>query len=501
MADAQPQVDYNWNSNYGRDGVVFCHLTDFCLTQVAPDGQSRSITSLLLANPGNAKQKYTLTGNLINKDGPCVKKPFRIPVTSYYIDVGNVGSIAMDDPLRGFWMVGEDEDVRYKLVYPSAPEYIPYARILDLATYSHLFGFYSHAHETGRCIRMTNFVLTNKDSGSKQTLILPKNTKTVSVLKGTITINPESLTGTGLDVFIGNTDKARCKQLPMQTYINSTYVVDFGDSTEPKTVPILWVEDLYKTWIKLEAPCHRDYRSDYNLAMSRTINNVEAYNWDADGNEVWRHVTNFRLTTLTGQLHDLEITAENSMFILWGDLQPPAGSACPPIPVKLYVNTFSVDTGTERHDVNMGIWMQEMKGSWYKLDLPAAPDYKETAAPVFTNATKFLELYDALFYQDEDGAKWCPSDEDESKGFLLKWPIKQIHQACNPKFDLKWVARNKDFVYKYLVNDFNLENSLDFIESVEALGNGKSFPHKDLYIDVLYLYLISFSLFYLQIST
>ncbi len=368
-------------------------------------------------------------------------------------------------------MVGEDEDVRYKLVYPSAPEYIPYARILDLSTYSHLFGFYSHAHETGRCIRMTNFALTNKDSGSKQTLILPKNTKTVSVLKGTIVINPESLAGTGLDVFIGNTDKARCKQLPMQTYINSTYVVDFGDSAEPKTVPILWVEDLYKTWIKLEAPCHRDYRSDYNLAMSRTINNVEAYNWDADGNEVWRHVTNFRLTTLNGQLHDLEITAENSVFILWGDLQPPNGSACPPIPVKLYVTTFSVDTGTERHDVNMGIWMQEMKGSWYKLDLPAAPDYKDIAAPVFHNATKFLELYDALFHQDEDGNKWCPNDD--SKGLLLTWPIKQIHRACDPKFDLKWIARNKDFVYKYLVNDFNLEESLDFIESVEALGNGE----------------------------
>lgn len=467
MGDSQTLADCNWNRKYQDDGVSIFYLTDFALTQDKSDG-TRELTSLLLDSPGNTRLKYTLSGNLLNSKNPN-KIRHRVSVNSYYIDVGSIGSNDLEDQSRGFWMVGDDEDIKYKLLYPAAAEYAVYAAgILDLAKYSNLTRFYYHSHETMQCIRMTDFSLTDRASGSKQTPILPKIHNKSFVLKGSISANLDRLAGSDITAFIGITDKARCRQLQMQTYIKSTYVVDFGREQATSSNPILWMEDAYKTWIKLEAPCHRDYEADYNVAMDRTINNVDAYDWAADPAEVWRHVTNFRLTNINGQAEQLEITGREGVFILWGDLQPPPGSLCPPIPIKLYVTNFSMDTGKTTGDPEQGVWMQEVKGGWYKLVLPAAPDYTAIAAPLFRKASKFQELFDALVFQDIS-EKYCNMNEDDTK-YVVTWPLRRIHRVVNPKFDLEWARQSRDFVLEYLQGDFDLAASRVFVDSFQGPG-------------------------------
>jgi len=472
MADDPVLAEFNWNKQYHVNGESFFYLTDFALTHDASDG-SRTLTSLLLAHSGNRRQKYTLSGSLMNRQNLKSKLKHQAVVNAYYIDVGPIGSSDVEDQNRGFWMVGDDEDIRYKLVYPAAPQYAVYAaRILDLALYSNLFHYYSHSHETLRCIRMTNFSLTERESGSKQTPILPKGTQKTFVLKGSISVNLERLSGSEITALIGITDKARCQLLQMQTYIKSTYVVDFGREVAAGANPILWMEDVHRTWIKLEAPCHRDYQADYNTAMDRTINNVDAYDWNADAGEIWRHVTNFRLTSESGALHHLEISDLSGVFILWGDLQPPPGSLCPPIPIKLYVKELSLDTGKVIDDPEKGLWLKDALGSQYKLVMPASPDYRDIAAPTFEKFYKYMPLIDALVFHDIS-VEYSDSNEAENEDeirYIVRWPIKRIHRAVEPKFDLEWVMRNKDFVLRYLDNEVDFDESETFIKSIKALG-------------------------------
>jgi hypothetical protein len=364
----------------------------------------------------------------------------------------------------GFWMTGEDPDFRIKLVYPAAPEYQEFARgVLDLATDRNLLRYYLHRFESQQYLQWTDFSLIDSDLGTSRNLLLSTHTRSLSLLKGTIKLNPSTYCANGMPEL---PDASDVYNLKVQTYLAANYFVDFGKDASGKDSEF-WVEDCHRTWIRLLAPCHIGYRADFERTMNQTVRNVQGYNWAAEDDQIWRHVTNFRLTDLTGAPHALEITGLNSLFILWGDLMPPAHSTCPIIPIKLYVTTFSLDLGRDGDDPNQGVWMGDVRGDWYKLVAPAHADFRSIADPLLYKATKFLELYDALVYQDTD--EKISVYDDALEQFRCKCDIRDVHKRSDPTFDLDFVRENSEFVLTHLDTNFHLASSKLLVNSIISL--------------------------------
>ena len=374
---------YNWNKHYNLDGIVYYYLTDFYLSD-----KDDNLVSLLFEDLSEGMELY-LHGNKIEFNETKRKASHQAAVTSYVIDLGR----CPNDPRIGLWMMNKDQDVRYKLIYPAANHYTEYAAgILELAYNQRLLENYIHMHETQPCYHMTNFSLTDEVSGSSQTLILPINTKKTFVLKGSIKTNNKHRLNA-----ISEYNNLTNPTLNIQTYVKNNYVVDFGQDCTEDTEPVFWVTECHHCmWIKLITPCHKNYNSDFDITINRTIRNIKGYNWCSDNGEIWRCIKNFRLTDIHGKLHDLEINGLEDAFILWGDLIPPQTSNCPEISIKLYVTTFSLDLGRKINDQYKTVWMGDVKGEWYKLITPCHPDYKDIVEPLYYKSEKFVEFYDAL---------------------------------------------------------------------------------------------------------
>ncbi len=81
------------------------------------------------------------------------------------------------------------------------------------------------------------------------------------------------------------------------------------------------MDDCHGTWFRLCGSCHSEYVVDHANTLRRSAGDLFAYSWPAEEESfVWRHLTNFRLTTLTGEPNHVEIGSLGKNFLLWGGL-------------------------------------------------------------------------------------------------------------------------------------------------------------------------------------
>lgn len=452
------QDDFNWNSDLDDTEVVLYYLTDFCVRDYA-----REICSPLLCG---CEDHVLLEGTLISTD-KTLKKHHQVLVENYFIDLG----LKETDPLtknsnKGLWLHGSNPDVRYKLVLPAAAEYATFVPHISSLTNGGLgLKCCNHPLDSSSAFRMTNFSISDMTFGTFQTPLLPSYSKNPFSLRGSIQIKDTSLSekeGFPPDL----------TEVNIETYVQNTYVVDFGPEAT-LALPQICLKDCHDNWIVLQEPCHKDYHVDFQNTMRRTVGNLDAYNWPSEApDDVWRHLSNYRLTTTEGVPHDLEIgEIAGGSFILWGDLTPPSRATCPPIAVKLYVTTHSIDVGRHLHDPEKGVWMQDVRGDWYKLVEPA-PEYRPIADQFLTKAAAYLRFHDALVFQDKSGL--LSEYSAESAKYKCCTPLAMLHARADPKFDLYFVQQNKAFVKLHLSADFDLDGSAMLVYSIENLS-GLSF--------------------------
>lgn len=258
-------------------------------------------------------------------------------------------------------------------------------------------------------------------------------------------------------------------QLAVQTYVQSRYAVELVGQPAQQLSPsaVFCLEDCHGDWFRLCGSCSAEYSADYANTLRRSAGDLAAYNWPAEEDGlVWRHLTNFRLTTLAGEPHHLEIGSSGKQFLLWGDLVPPPRSARPPIPVKLRAVTHSIDIGRGLHDPERGVWMEDCWEHWYRLEEPAA-EYRGIAQVLQGKASSFLQFVGALLFQDrsEEISRYVA----ERRQYVCNWSVQAVLQVSNPKFDLYFIQENKRFVREHLGLLFDLESSCLLTYSIDTL--------------------------------
>lgn len=450
------QDDFNWNTDPDESDLVLYHITDFCVKDSVGE-----ICSPLLCG---CEDHVFLEGNLISKSNPSFKKPIQVVIENYVVDFG-VGKTENDDTSecdKGVWLYGHNLDLRYKLVIPPSLSYVDFgSHVHELTERHHGMDCCLHPYDSSSAFHMANFSITDRILGTFQTPLLNVYGKNPLALRGTVSIRD-------FDLAARQGFPPDLTEVTIQTYVQNTYVVDFGP--EPTlALPNICVKDCHDNWILLQEPCHADYEMDFQSTWRRTVGNLAAYNWPAEGDDVWRHITNYRLTTVTGAMHDLEIGELEGVFILWGDLTPPDKAPCPPIAVKIYVTTHSIDVGRKLQDPDKGVWMQDVRGDWYKLITPA-PEYRTIAESFINKADQFIRFHDALLYQANavNVSVYVP---DRAK-YTCLMSVAVVHATANPKFDLHFVQENKEFVKLHLSADFDLKSSAMLVYSIDQL-NGK----------------------------
>ena len=446
--------EFNWNTDPDESDLVLYYLTDFCVKDSVGE-----ICSPLLCG---CEDHVFLEGTLISTTNPLLRKPYQTVVENYFVDLGveTAKDGESSDTDKGVWMYGRDPDVRYKLVLPASPTYFDFSsHVQELTGKQNGLDCCSHPYDSTSAFHMANFAITDRILGTFQTPLLTAYGKNPLALRGTARIHD-------FDRASRQGFPADLTEVCVQTYVQSTYVVDFGP--EPSLAPPhICVKDCHDNWIVLQEPCHPDYEMDYRNTWRRTVGNLSGYNWPAEGEDTWRHITNYRLTTADGSLHGLEIGELEGGYILWGDLTPPDKAPCPPIAVKIYVITHSIDVGRYLQDPEKGVWMQDVRGDWYKLITPA-PEYQPIAQPFLHKADQFIRFHDALLYQST--AATVSAYVPESLKYICMLSVVAVHTKANPKFDLHFVQENKDFVKLHLAADFDLKSSAMLVYSIDHLS-------------------------------
>ena len=448
--------EFNWNPTPEDSDVIQYHLTNFKLT--GPDGE---MNSLLVGKNSTDEQFFHLQGDLLSNSTPSDQKRIQSEVKQYFIDLGVSTEPGKPNPTQGFWMTGKDPDAHFKLVLPADPEFRDFAAVVELAENSKLLRPYQFPFDSVFCLRMTDFSLTDIDIGAHQTPILSSSNKALLALRGTISVNEATAKYPEVQSI------KQYGELQIQTYVDSKYVIDLGNDKFVLN-PEFCLQDCHGTWIRLREPPHAAYRADFTNTMKRTVLSIDNYNWPAERGETWRHVTNYRLTDKAGKLHDLEIARLDSEFTLWCELLPPPHSPSPPIQIMLCVNSYSLDTGRSLFDPSKGVWMQDVRGDWYKLGEPA-PDYAHIAAPLLDKAANYIRFHDALVFLDksQDLCLYMPNGGK----YLSNCRLSAIHERANPKFDMYFIQQNKAFVKQHLASDFDFAASaLLIITSIDELS-------------------------------
>ena len=264
---------------------------------------------------------YELIGDLLpihNKHSVAPKKDFLQRVTDYYVQLDATGGRSE----RTVWITSDREDgTKYKLVgdcfkHDSSSrcmQAIKRTVAADLLSSNYL-------HDLGhdRAYRISNFSLTHLHTGLHSSLIVP----------------PADYG----EVY--NNKNGFLAAINVRVTVKGEYVIDFG--RDAQRVPQFWLKHDGSSKFVLEEPCHPDYQHFYDRAMD-----LDSYNWQMDPDnqdQALRHITNYYLTDIKGNLHTLEINDDtDEVFILWGDLMPPEESSCPLLRIRLFVGCFTID--------------------------------------------------------------------------------------------------------------------------------------------------------------
>lgn len=447
--------EFNWNPTPEESDVIQYHLTNFKLTR--PDGE---MTSLLVEKNNPEEQFFHLQGELLSKTTPPHQKRIVVKVNQYFIDLGVSSDPGQPNPTQGFWMFGGESDTHYKLELPADPQFRDFAAVVELAENPRLMHRHHFPFESVLCLHMTDFSLTDRDIGAYQTPILSSSNKSLLALQGTILVNDAAAKSLPLQ------SMHKFGELQIQTYVESKYVIDLG--TDKFAIhPEFCLQDCHGTWVRLREPPHTAYRDDFTNTLKRTVLRIESYNWPAERGEIWRHVTNCRLTDKAGTPHDLEIADLDSEFTLWCELVPPPRSPAPPVQIMLCVNSHSLDTGRSLYDPSKGVWMQDVRGDWYMLGEPA-PDFQHIAAPLLDKAAKYIHFHDALLFQDNSAD--ISLYLKHSGKYLCNYNLNAVQERANPKFDMYFIQEHKAFVRRHLASDFDFDSSVLLLASIDNLS-------------------------------
>lgn len=458
---------FNWSHGVGSPDVTYLHFGDYVVGEIASGGDQ--LLPLILG-----KTNVILRGNALSPDSAVAPMNHEVAVCGTYWDRGLENE---HDPCICVWCEGSEGDLRIKLV---GRGHTPIVRqfVESFSRPAALDLFLSSALDCNRCLTMIEFSLTDCSTDANHTLILSSSSVKRLCLRGKV-----QLTAEGSQLAGGAT------HLTVQTYVQSEYVVDFGNDPY-SSQSTFCLRDCHGTWFRLESPCSAEYAADFNLAARRTVRCLHQYGWTEEGageskggeqsrdtaaggssgcevaEEIWRRMTNFRLVEVgTGEQHHLEIGSltgpdgtQGKEFALWGDLVPPPHSPCPPIPVRARVVTQTIDVGRHQGDRNQGVWMQGLGGELYKLEEPA-DCYASIAQPLLAKAQHFLRFHDALLFQragDSDVSLYLP----EQRRYMCNWSVQAVHKQAQPKFCLHFIMTNKKFVLENLGGLFDLHVGL-----------------------------------------
>lgn len=399
---------------------------------------------------------YELIGDLLpihNRQGVAPKKNFLQRVTDYYVQLDATDGRSE----RTVWITTNREDgTKYKLVGDCFKHYSSRCMkaIKRMMAADLLSSNYLHDMVHDRAYRISNFSLIHLDTGTQSELIKPpadygKNYR---------------LTG---KMILSNSNSSKNGFLPVinvRATVKGEYVIDFG--RDALQVPQFWLKHCDGGKFVLEEPCHPDYQQLYDRAMT-----INSYNWQTDPNnqdQVWRHITNYHLTDIKGNLHTLEINDDpDEVFILWGDLMPPEDSNCPLLRTRLFVGCFNIDYGESIDDINRGLWMKSME-NWYKLEKPST-DYRSIANSLCVKVQHFSELYDALIYLDEET---CTYHEATGK-YVCAFTIQEVQQRAltmgGKPFSMPFVRDNWVFIAQFLDAVLDWKHSSPLRRSIKDL--------------------------------
>jgi hypothetical protein len=445
--------DFCWKNSSGNPDERIFQMVDFHLS-------NNESSTLNIADVVQNCSLCNLDGHLVCPQQSSNRLRHKVAISCIYVDRGFDES---REESVALWAQGASGEARYKLrISPSQAHDEPTKVLLrQLATCSSL-NPYTTEFSGKPCLHMTNFALTDM-TGAAQTLLLPPTNTKCYCLRGTVLL-PVTSQGTGLP-----------ERLQLQTYVQSTYAVDLGDN--PFAVhPEFCLQDCHGTWVRLCGASHPDYRTDYAATVRRTVADLGSYDWPLPGGEdqqdetagPWRRLDNYRLTTVEGEPHNLEVggLTPESEFVLWADLCSPPGSLSPPVCIRLRVIQHSIDIGRSLYDAQKGVWLQDLRCDWYKLGDPA-PAYASIAHPLLSKARRLLALTDALLFQDNSAeiSKYLP----EQCQYQCDWTVRALHRQAHPKFCLHFVMTNKQFVLKHLAGIFDLDKSHLLVRSIRDL--------------------------------
>lgn len=445
--------EFAWNGDDSCLDEHIFHLTDF---HVTGGDKAPSLINIL-----ENSSMVQLEGVLESPVNERKRLRYKVEVRNLYFDRGyNDGQ----DGVKGLWASSINNDARFKLLSTPLSTYDERSSSLLRRLFSAegLDSYTTCRLDGKQCLQMEDFSLTDT-LGSAQTLILPPGNVKRYCLRGTVLL-PDTSTHSQLP-----------RRLPIQTYVSSRYVVDLGD--DPFAVhPQFCVEDCHGTWITLCGPGHPDYAADHAVTVQRTIASLGSYDWpSADGESAGddssgpsRHVTHYRLSTDSGEAHHLEIgeLSHAASFSLWGELSPPPNSPSPPLNIRLRVCQHSIDIGRSLYDPQKGVWMQDLRGDWYRLGDPA-PDFASIAQPLLRKERQLLALSDALLFQDHSDAlsTYLPAQ----RKYQCLWAVRAVHKQAHPKFCLHFVMANKQFVAEHLSGIFDEDASDMLFSSIRNL--------------------------------
>jgi len=425
-------------------------IVSTCSAMISPFEMGRSSWDKL-------EYTYELIGDLLpihNRQGIAPKKDFLQRVTDYYVQLD--ATVGRSE--RTVWITTNREDgTKYKLVGDGFKHYSSRCMqaIKRMMATDLLSSNYLHDMGHDRAYRISNFSLTHLHTGTPSKLIKPPADYG----------NNYRLTGR---MILSNSNSSKDGFLPainVRTIVKGEYVIDFG--RDAHQIPQFWLKhcDGGSKFV-LEEPCHPDYQQLYDRAM-----NIDSYNWQTDPNnqdQVWRHITNYHLTDIKGNLHTLEINDDpDEVFILWGDLMPPEESNCPLLRTKLFVGCFNIDYGESIDDINRGLWMKSME-NWYKLEKPST-DYRSIANSLCVKVQHFSELYDALIYLDEET---CTYHEATGK-YVCAFTIQEVQQRAlsmgGKPFSMPFVRDNWVFIAQFLDAVLDWKHSTPLRRSIKDL--------------------------------
>lgn len=193
---------------------------------------------------------------------------------------------------------------------------------------------------------------------------------------------------------------------------------------------------------------------------------LKKYDWPSDGDDTWRHITDYILYDEQERKIDLLLSDDTrGVTELKGMLVPPpeARNKLSAIRVHFVVENYAIDFGTSIDDPNRGFWLLGEDDVWYKLEGSAHISYQKRAVHALELCDEYIKFYDAAVYGKGSGKELSNFNERTMK-FSCRLSVDELYEASNHVFDMEVLHRNAAFYLERATTSFakdcNLMRSL-----------------------------------------